>query len=670
MRVSSDMPDDVLVLHDALQKIRDTFGTPSNRITPPFREGQGVGLSLYLKNCGTALRFLQVHIAKCYPGAPITLTGDPRLMERDGKPTTQTTSALILHGEPIPVSENESPYITLSRRIKELYEKNSVICQPAGRSVLCQQGGLSGVAGLLEPDWSSAAFWYEYVAIHGGELLLEGLQPDSLQGDRIVADLYATHFGVQTTFTPEGALIRSVSPKDRLSTFDFEQRGLSTLSKAVCQSEGRSVFCQPKAVSIDFTDCPDLYPAIALTCERLGITLHATGTDRLRHKESDRIEAVRLHEVRNDHRMAMALLAADFITLDSTPETALDSTLETAFDSTPDPNCQAKNDLKKIIAKSYPQFIEIFSQIKAESRRSTDGQPTVKANVSTLSVTHITPIRGVNDDHLGKKHALSKLIHAATTEYVWLHDDDVILPPAAMEPVCQPEGRSVFCQPKAVCQRSGLVILPLKMESESDEPSLLEKLQIAEYAAIQELTMRTAKSGHAVMCSGANLIVRREAWLACEPDLHPEIPSGDDMFLLEAMKKRGYKIAVIDEPDFTAVVRPAPTWRAFFRQRMRWAGKAPKYTDPDILRCGALIVAANLLQLLCPLILLIKFPIEYGLIRQREITNHKSQITNHKSQTTNKEPRTPWYVALLLELLYPFYILFSLLGGLFRQKKW
>ena len=201
------------------------------------------------------------------------------------------------------------------------------------------------------------------------------------------------------------------------------------------------------------------------------------------------------------------------------------------------------------------------------------------------------------------------------------------------------------------------------MESESDESSLLEKLQIAEYAAIQELTMRTAKRGHAVMCSGANLIVRREAWLACEPDLHPEIPSGDDMFLLEAMKKRGYKIAVIDEPDFTAVVRPQTTWRAFFRQRMRWAGKAPKYTDPDILRCGALIVAANLLQLLCPLVLLIKFPIEYGLIHQREITNHKSQITN-------KEPRTPWYVALLLEILYPFYILLSLLGGLFRQKKW
>jgi hypothetical protein len=572
MRVSSDMPDDVLVLHDALEQLQ-TFkqgAAPNSKQAP---------LVLNLKNCGTALRFLQVHIAKCYPGAPITLTGDPRLMERDGKPTTQTTSARILHGEETPVAENESPYITMSRRVAESYPNVSI-----------------------ETDWSAAAFWYEYVAIHGGELLLEGLQPDTLQGDRIVADLYAKYFGVQTEFIPEGALIHHTSNIKHQTS-----------------------------VSLNFERIPDLYPAVALTCEKLSIDLIATGTDRLRHKESDRIEAVRLHEVRNDHRMAMALMAADFPVAES------------------EQTC---------IAKSYPQFPEIYRRITTVERRSNDGQPTVKANITTPLVTHITPIRGVNDDNLGKKHALSKLIHAATTEYVWLHDDDVVWPP-----VCQPEGRSVFCQPKAVCQHSGLVILPLKMESESDEPSLLEKLQIAEYAAIQELTMRTAKRGHAVMCSGANLIVRREAWLACEPDLHPEIPSGDDMFLLEAMKKRGYKISVIDEPDYTAIVRPQTTWRAFFRQRMRWAGKAPKYTDPDILRCGALIVAANLLQLLCPLILLIKFPIEYGLIRQREITNHKSQITN-------KEPRTPWYVALLLEILYPFYILLSLLGGLFRQKKW
>ena len=568
MRVSSDTPDDVLVLHDALEQLQ-TFkqgAAPNSKQAP---------LVLNLKNCGTALRFLQVHIAKCYPGAPITLTGDPRLMERDGKPTSQTTSARILHGEPIPVSENESPYITMSRRMAENYQLSIINYQ-------------------LEACWSSASYWYEYVAIHGGELLLEGLTSDSLQGDRVVADIYAQHFGVQTEFVPEGALIHHTSNIKHQTS-----------------------------LSLNFERIPDLYPAVALTCEKLSIDLIASGIENLRHKESDRIEAVRLHEVRNDHRMAMALLAADFPIAES------------------EKNC---------IAKSYPQFIEIFNQITTESRRSTDGQPTVKARVSTPLITHITPKRGVNDDNLGKKHALSKLIHAAQTEYVWLHDDDVILPPAATN----------NCQ---LSINADLIILPLRMEPIlNSQFSILNSLQIAEYAAIQELTMRTAKRGHAVMCSGANLIVRREAWLACEPDLHPEIPSGDDMFLLEAMKKRGYKIAVIDEQDFTAVVRPAPTWSAFFRQRMRWAGKAPKYTDPDILRCGALVVAANLLQLLCPLILLIKFPIEYSLIRRRQMREHK--IINYQLSIIN------FSIALLLELLYPFYILLSLLGGLFRQKKW
>jgi cellulose synthase/poly-beta-1,6-N-acetylglucosamine synthase-like glycosyltransferase len=172
--------------------------------------------------------------------------------------------------------------------------------------------------------------------------------------------------------------------------------------------------------------------------------------------------------------------------------------------------------------------------------------------------------------------------------------------------------------------------------------------------------MRTAKRGKAVMCSGANLIVRREAWLACEQDIHPEIPSGDDMFLLEAMKKRGYKIAVIDEPDFTAIVRPQTTWRAFFRQRMRWAGKAPNYTDRDIRHCGLIITLANIAQILCPPILLVKFPVEYSLIRERMNKNHPASIS--KLQLFS--------ISLLLEILYPFYLLICLIGGLFRKNEW
>ena len=276
MRVSSDMPDDVIVLHDALARLREY--------------NKGEQLTLYLKNCGTALRFLQVHLAQCYPGEPIALTGNPRLMERDGKPTSQTNSALLMHGVEIPFEENESPYITMTRKVIEKYKE-----------------AMYDVHGIIERDWSAAAFWYEYIAIHGGELLLEGLTADSIQGDRIVADIYAKHFGVTTTFTPSGAILRREALRTNLD------------------------------VILDFTHTPDLFAAVALTCEKLGIALTATGTERLRYKESDRLEAVRLHQVRNDHRIAMALMAADFPV--SVEEQAC-------------------------IAKSYPTFVSQFTQLR------------------------------------------------------------------------------------------------------------------------------------------------------------------------------------------------------------------------------------------------------------------------------------------------------------------
>ena len=193
-----------------------------------------------------------------------------------------------------------------------------------------------------------------------------------------------------------------------------------------------------------------------------------------------------------------------------------------------------------------------------------------------------------------------------------------------------------------------MIILPLRMDGGE---TFLERLQRAEYAAIQEVTVRMAKKGRAVMCSGANLIVRRDRWLESWEDLHPEIPSGDDMFLLESFKRRGLQVAVLDKPEFTAMVHPVKGLRPFLRQRMRWAGKAPHYTDKDILRCGAVVLGANILQIICPLIILVKFPYEYALIKKRD-------------------PAVSLGVSICLELLYPWYILVSLLGGLCSRRSW
>ncbi len=273
-----------------------------------------------------------------------------------------------------------------------------------------------------------------------------------------------------------------------------------------------------------------------------------------------------------------------------------------------------------------------------------------------MQVERIIPRRGINDENRGKKHALYRLISSSTADYVWLQDDDIIEPAATDEEVL------------AAIGDADMLILPLRMESENVHPSVLERLQIAEYAAIQQLTLESAVRGHAVMCSSANMVVRRERWLESWGDLHPDIASGDDMFLLESFKRRGLKIitlntrhSTLNSPEsslnfqhsalhsFTATVRPEKSWGAFFRQRMRWAGKAVAYSDRDIVVCGALITVGNVLQFLCPAFVLVKFPFDYGFIRRSG-----SEVS--------------FGIALLLALLYPYYMLVCLVGGMIKTR--
>lgn len=95
----------------------------------------------------------------------------------------------------------------------------------------------------IEADWSQAAFWYAAKAL-GHSVEIDGLNPASAQGDRVIA----AHF--------------------------------QTLSA-------------PGDCTIDVSGCPDLFPPLAvMAATRQGET-HLTNAARLRLKECDRLAAVK-----------------------------------------------------------------------------------------------------------------------------------------------------------------------------------------------------------------------------------------------------------------------------------------------------------------------------------------------------------------------------------------
>lgn len=115
----------------------------------------------------------------------------------------------------------------------------------------------------VEPDWSAAAFFYEAAALGSVELFISGIvSPEkSMQGDS-VADNYFKYAGfVNSAFTPEGVILK---PAEK------------NIDK----------------IELDFFNCPDLVPAMSVTCALSELPFRFTGVKNLRLKESDRLEAI------------------------------------------------------------------------------------------------------------------------------------------------------------------------------------------------------------------------------------------------------------------------------------------------------------------------------------------------------------------------------------------
>ena len=116
----------------------------------------------------------------------------------------------------------------------------------------------------VEADWSAAAPWYALAALlPGSTIQLEGLERDSIQGDARLVEL-ARALGIATRLDHRGATIDT-----------------SSFMGCCCSSFA------------DMTATPDLVPSWVVLLCLLERSFRMTGVRTLRHKESDRVQALR-----------------------------------------------------------------------------------------------------------------------------------------------------------------------------------------------------------------------------------------------------------------------------------------------------------------------------------------------------------------------------------------
>ncbi|HPR30927.1 MAG TPA: 3-phosphoshikimate 1-carboxyvinyltransferase [Prolixibacteraceae bacterium] len=188
-------------------------------------------------------------------------------LELDGSVSSQYITALLLIA---PTLEGglelslrnritSASYIDLTLRLMARF---GIDYRWAGSLITIKEQAYKPVPFSVEADWSGASYGYELAALsQDADLLLEGLELDSLQGDCVQAEWFKA-FGIVSTQEKNG--VRLTRKEVRL----------------------------PDKYVRNFIENPDIAQTFAVLCVCKGVPFHFTGLETLKIKETDRISAL------------------------------------------------------------------------------------------------------------------------------------------------------------------------------------------------------------------------------------------------------------------------------------------------------------------------------------------------------------------------------------------
>ena len=320
----------------------------------------------------------------------------------------------------------------------------------------------------------------------------------------------------------------------------------------------------------------------------------------------------------------------------------------------------ARNEEKTIVSllghlakQDYPgELLEII----VVNDNSTDRTPiAVSEFISGQRQSQAVNIRLIYNPFRGKKSAVRHAIEKASGELILMTDADCSVGPG-------------WVSAYAAFFASGNADMIVGEVYQEPGRGFVSHFGSFEFSALQAITESAIRAGRPVMCSAANMAVRRDVYLRHAGALRNDIASGDDVFLLHAVKRSGGIIAHIGGGAAAAVTAGAVTAAALLCQRARWASKAYYYRDAATLTLAAATAACNAAvaaAAVASFISLKYLPLTCLLYAIRLIPDLLITHRNFKK----REEHMPLFLFLLSELIYPFYFITVALLSLLPRSR-
>ena len=261
-------------------------------------------------------------------------------------------------------------------------------------------------------------------------------------------------------------------------------------------------------------------------------------------------------------------------------------------------------------------------------------------------------IKVIKNSGKGKKSALIEAAKIAKSEYLMFTDADCIL-------------NKNHCRLALDYLSKNNSDMLLGAVDVTDEKGIFNIIEKIEFASLQAVTAYSALLNNPIMCNGANLIIRRTTYLQYINNINKSIASGDDMFMLHALKKNKSKINYLYNNNYIVKTKGTNSLKKFLLQRTRWAAKSLNYTDTTTILTAIIVILINIFLIISPLLITNYSLLIFIIIMIIENIILLPFLCKYKQYRTLK-----YYPILfpIMSLLYPLYILTILILILFYNK--
>lgn len=258
----------------------------------------------------------------------------------------------------------------------------------------------------------------------------------------------------------------------------------------------------------------------------------------------------------------------------------------------------------------------------------------------------------------GKKDSIRFALQSAQSPYILFTDAD-----------CVPshEWCSNMVSTAESCN-ADIVMGPVLIEPR-DCGSVFQRLWQTESFALITITGGSCMYGHPVMCNGGNIGYRGDFIRSSVGDIKPRYASGDDMFMMESAQRQRRRFAYCRSTKSLVRTMGPDSIGGLLRQRARWVSKTGGYTDWYILFFAFMILLGNLSAIAASVFLLMEavpWYLALGALAAKFAVDYVSVMVSSRFYGVDLKLLD----VLLLELVYPYYVLASIVTYAVRGVRW